>query len=253
MSVLENEKNKKQTGTGDLKPVLFAFPYAGGTALSYMNWVLPEEIRFIPLDYRGHGLRSKLEFAESIQEIADDAAELICSKLEKGQAFSIFAHSMGGIVAWYTIRILKERYHREPDFYFPSCSAVPADFPPDTHTFGSDEIVMDYLKTSMRMPEKTIKNPRFQKLFLPAILHDFKMIREYRNTDSGEKLSFPIYAFASEEDDLVTPSMAEKWETMTEGEFSLMKMEGGHFYFEDPERRKKLLEHISGKCLINYL
>ena len=249
MNALENKKDKKQTGTGDLKPVLFAFPYAGGTALSYMNWVLPEEIRFVPFDYRGHGLRSKLEFAESIQEIAEDAAELIVSKLEEGQDFSIFAHSMGGIIAWYTIRILQEKYGLRPNAYFPSCSAVPSDFPPDTHTFGSDEVVMEYLKNSMRMPEKTIKNPRFQKLFLPAILHDFKMIREYRNTDSGEKGSFPIYAFASEEDDLVTPSMAEKWEKMTEGEFSLMKMSGGHFYFEDPERRKELLDFIAEKLL----
>ena len=249
MSVLENEKNKRITGTGDLKPVLFAFPYAGGTALSYMNWVLPEGIRFVPLDYRGHGLRSKLEFAESIQEIAEDAAEVIASKLEEKQPFSIFAHSMGGVIAWYTIRILQEKYGLTPNVYFPSCSAVPSDFPPDTHTFGSDEIVMDYLKNSMRMPEKTIKNPRFQKLFLPAILHDFRMIREYQNTDSGEKLSFPIYVFASEEDDLVTPFMAEKWESMTEGDFSLIKMEGGHFYFEDPERRKELLDFISEKLL----
>ncbi len=243
------EKKNVISGTGDLKPVLFAFPYAGGTALSYMNWILPEEIRFVPLDYKGHGLRSRLEFAESIQEIAEDAAEQISSKLEEGQSFSIFAHSMGGIIAWYTIRILKEKYKLEPDCYFPSCSAVPADFPPDSHTFGSDDIVMDYLKNSMRMPEKTLQNPRFQKLFLPAILHDFRMIREYRNTDSGEKLTLPIYAIASEEDELITLPMAERWETMTEGEFSLIKMEGGHFYFEDPERRKAILEYIVDKLL----
>ncbi len=241
--------SKKTSGTGDLKPVLFAFPYAGGTALSYMNWVLPEEIRFVPLDYRGHGLRSKLQFAKSIQEIAEDAAELMVSKLEEGQEFSIFAHSMGGIIAWYVIRILKEKYGLTPKCYFPSCSAVPSDFPPDTHAFASDEIVMDYLKNSMRMPEKTLENPRFQKLFLPAILHDFRMIREYKSTDSGEKVSFPIHAFASEEDDLITLPMAEKWKKLTEADFSLMKLEGGHFYFEDPERRKLLLNFIAEKLL----
>ncbi len=244
-----SEKNEKRTG--GKKPVLFAFPYAGGTALSYMNWSLPETLRFIPLDYKGHGLRSRQELDGSIQEIAEDMAEVIFSKLKEGESFSIFAHSMGGVIAWYTIRKLKEKYDLKPDCFFPSCSAAPAYFPPETHAFGSDEIVMDYLKKNMRMSEKTLKNPRFQKLFLPAILHDFKIIREYRNTDGGEKVSFPIYAIASEEDDLISPAMAEKWQELTDGDFALSQVEGGHFYFEDPERRKRLLDDLSGKCLEN--
>lgn len=45
--------------------------------------------------------------------------------------------------------------------------------------------------------------------------------------------------------------MAEKWQELTDVDFSLQKVEGGHFYFEDPERRKRLLADLAGKCLEN--
>lgn len=242
-------KLKENGRTGDTKPVLFAFPYAGGTALSYMNWKLPEEIRFVPLDYSGHGLRGKGSFAGSIQEIAEDAAEIMHSKLEEGQIFYVFAHSMGGIVAWYAIRNLQEKYGLSPKAYFPSCSAIPNEFPPGSHKFDSDETVMEYLKNNMRLPEKTLKDPRFQKRFLPAILHDFRMMREYHCTDSGEKADFPIHGISAAEDKLIDESMVKKWKDMTKGNFSHLRMEGDHFYFEDPEKRKILLDRISSEML----
>ncbi len=239
-------KDNKQR-TGRREPVLFAFPFAGGTSLSYMSWDVPGT-RFMPLEYGGHGLRMNEPLPSSIQAAAEDAARQVAKSLS-GEKFCLFGHSMGGIVAWHALHYLEKEYGLFPEKMVVSCCDDPVHFPGRCLSLESDADVLSYLKDDMRVSKKEMESALFQKKVLPSILNDFKIIREYRCEEEGV-IGTPITAIEAEGDRFVKKGTVSHWQQRTSGKFELQSFPGGHFYFDDKEILGSLLRFLEGQILI---
>ena len=232
----------------DEKKILFTFPYAGGTSMSYMSWEFPKEIELHALEYPGHGFRYKEPLCDTIQEMGADAAQHILKLTDDGkEPFSIFAHSMGTVISWYAIREL-QKGGILPQAYFVSCMRVPEHYTiNDGLWLDTEEKVMEYLRQEARISERVLNSKAFKTRFLPPIIHDFFMFGTYEYTDDGTPIPVPIHAYSASQDTLCDPDMVLAWESLTTEAFTHRRFEGSHFYFEEKETRKELIRDIVGK------
>ena len=84
---------------------LFCFTYAGGTA-DFFNEIegqLPE-IKFVKIEYAGHGTRRKEPFYCSFAELTNDMYRLLKEHLSSGEEYALFGYSMGAIAATELLR-----------------------------------------------------------------------------------------------------------------------------------------------------
>jgi medium-chain acyl-[acyl-carrier-protein] hydrolase len=223
--------------------VIYALSYAGGSSMSYVGWDFPEGYRFCPLDYRGHGLRQNESPDHTVFEMAADMAEQIdCHLSEHGNPdFAVFGHSMGGMTAWYTFRLLKEKYLRRPKCLFISGVADPKVFPARCGELGSEEKVWEYLESTGRIPERVLHSQVFRRYFLPVILHDFRLMGKFRCMEKEEPVEEPICAFAGRQDELFSPEEVGQWELYTLNQFTMEVLEGSHFFLNEEENRKRMI------------
>ena len=230
------------------RKLLFAFPYAGGTSMSFMAWEWPEDTEFRPLEYPGHGLRHREELPDTIQEMGADAAAHILQHTDGGRRpFSVFAHSMGAIIAWYAVRELQKQ-DILPEAMFISCMRVPAHFTINNGLWlDTEEKVMEYLRDEARISERVMQSKSFKTRFFPPILHDFFLFGTYEYTDDGTPVPVPIHTYAASQDNLCDPEAVRDWKSLTTAQFSYRLFDGSHFYFEEKELREALIADIVSK------
>lgn len=231
----------------DTDNVIFTFPYLGGSALSYASWKFSDSITVCPLEYRGHGLRYRESYEDSLQDIAEECAGQIDKKLrdmgEKKITYILYGHSMGAVISWYALNALMEKYHRTPDGLYVSGSVSPMRFPYRFSGFVTEERVNHYLSAVQRVSDRQKRSKAFQKIFYPAIVHDFIMVDDYQCT-RNTPVSVPIHAYAANDDDYLAIKYVREWSELTSEEFELYTFMGGHFFIEDPEKRQIIIDDI---------
>ena len=212
---------------------IYTFPYAGGNALSYHQWPFPSAIRWVNLDYPGHGLRRKEALLPSLDALARDAASRILNSQEENPtAVALFGHSMGGICAWRTAQLLQKEL---PVIHlFVSACPAPDIFPPPGQPIETDADTLAFLDHFHQLPPKVLNNPRFRAHGLPAITHDIRLSNAWVCPD-WQPLACPISAFAGNRDTLAPRSAMERWNSFTGGVFTFRTFDGAHFYFENPQ------------------
>ena len=234
-----NSRNKKR--------ILYLFPYAGGSSLSYLKWHgCFTNFEIMPLDYSGHGLREKEPFYDTIQDTALDITVQITHSISERNgevSIALFGHSMGGIIAWHAARNLIEKYDIYPQMLCVSGCSVPSEFAIMDH-YGiyannfqkhvDDHILIDTLLRNERLDKKIVESESFKNRAFPIIHHDYEMIAQYVNKQDNV-LPIPIYAFAGENDPLLSIKDAVKWENITSREFKLFIFPGDHYFFEQKE------------------
>jgi surfactin synthase thioesterase subunit len=210
---------------------VYAFAFAGGNTLSYHGWPLPQWIRWVPLDYPGHGLRRKEALLTSLEDYAQDAATCILDDLKQapGQA-AFFGHSMGGVTAWRTAQILRDKISLR-HLIVSACSA-PDLFPPKGQPIETDADTLVFLEHFHQLPDKVLKNPRFRAHGLPTITHDIRVSNRWV-CPKWQPLACPITAFAGTEDTLAPEADMRSWNRFTRSSFYFRAFPGSHFYYEE--------------------
>lgn len=232
-----------------MNKIIFILPYAGGNSLTYLSWQkYIKNYKIYALDYKGHGLRIKEQLCSSIEEMAEDISEQIKEIILKmNEKFVIFGHSLGGIIAWHTINILRKKYEISPEkLYISSCS-TPIEFHKIIHFKISGEneeeqnkFLLKQLSSENHINKKIIENRYFKKVFLPIIKHDYLLIDAYCFDKSIEKIDFPIQVFYAKNDKLVKKKNILKWQDLTVNDCKFLEFPGNHFYFEDENNKERL-------------
>jgi medium-chain acyl-[acyl-carrier-protein] hydrolase len=86
---------------------LFCFPYSGGTARAYRNWMqtLPAEIDVCAIELPGRGNRLREPPLSRMSLTVEVVGKEIVSLLDRPYAF--FDHSMGAIIGFEVARLLR--------------------------------------------------------------------------------------------------------------------------------------------------
>ena len=217
--------------------LLFCFPLAGGTIEFYndIEKVCGENVKFIKLEYSGHGSRMKEPLYSTFDEMTDDLYPQILSNLKKypNADYSLMGYSMGSIAAFNVLqKIEKENEDRKPWRVFLSAhQPQPINSLRNLPKSEVDEWVKLRTVEFGGVDQKLINNNIFWRVYLPIFKSDYLMIANYDFDNIEFFTKVPATIFYSEID---TPynEMCE-WKKYFIGECDFVRYEGSHFFIEN--------------------
>lgn len=229
---------------------LFCFPYAGGSSFTYRPWLadLPESIELCPVELPGRGTKIKSPLFRELKPLVAAIAQYLQPYLDK--PFAFFGHSMGGILAFETVRLLRRDYGLMPVYLFVSGSRAPQILSKTApiHDLSEAEFIAE-LRRLNGTPEAAFQNPELMELLIPILRADFALLETYTYLPET-KLECPIAAFGGWQDPEVSQADLAAWQEQAIADFSLEMFPGDHFFLHSAQ--SQLLKSICDK-LATYL
>ncbi|MFJ7280394.1 thioesterase II family protein [Kitasatospora sp. NPDC098663] len=213
---------------------LVCLPFAGGGAGFYRAWKdLPDGCpSIVAVQLPG---REEL-FAEPMYKDAVAAAEelapRIVQQVREYDAYSLFGHSLGAILAFEVARQLILLDGRGPEHIFVSGSPGPWSGREERATgLGDDEFVAK-VEQFAGYRHDALNEPELRELLLPLLRADVEMHENYQPADR-EPIGAPITSLRGAQDELVNADQARQWAEATTGAFAYVEIPGQHMYLVD--------------------
>lgn len=211
---------------------LLCFPYAGGGASFYAGWqqYMPE-VEILPVQLPGRENRMGEPLFRELGSAVEAITEAVFPIIEKSE-FSIFGHSMGGILGYETAKSL-ESLGAGPQLCFISATSVD-ERPKDVL---SSELSEDdfFLRVSeygaIDETSEILEYPEFREIFMKVLRADFGIIESYKKTETI--LHCPVVTLCGDEDPMMTIARMDSWKNFAERIWMRREFTGGHFYIND--------------------
>jgi medium-chain acyl-[acyl-carrier-protein] hydrolase len=226
---------------------LFCFPYAGGGAAIYNNWLrrLPESVELFVAQLPGRGSRTRETPFTKAGNLVEELAVAIKPYTDK--PFAFFGHSMGAILAFELAHQLRQNYRLEVSHLFLSGRRAPHFRDADKKIYQLPE--PQFLEELQRLdgtPREVLEHAELMQLLIPVLRADFEVCQTYVYLPKPP-LDCSITAFGGLQDGDVTREHLEAWRSYTRASFALKMLPGGHFFLNTSETI--LLEQISMELL----
>ena len=208
---------------------LFCFPFAGGGASAYRNWLSEslDDLEIIAMQPPGRENRMGDRLLESMDDIVTGVVREI---IKYGDCpFSFFGHSLGARVAFECVRRLRQLNIQLPEHLFVSGSRSPEIPEPKPLHHLDDTRFVEELKRFSGTPQVILENRELMELFLPILRADFTLDETYSFVEAPP-LPVPVTAFCGTDDEEATFEEMEGWRRHTVSSFNLHFVEGEHFF-----------------------
>lgn len=214
---------------------LFCFPYAGGGASIYLNWVrsFSNEIEVCPIQLPGRQERIMETPIADLNEMIDALDEELLPCLDL--PFVFFGHSMGSLLAYELTKRLQANGRMLPEVLIVSGRGSP-DFPDEDDAIFDlpDKKFIEKIKELSGTPDCVFENEELMALALPCLRSDFRLIETY-NYVGSDLLECDLFAFYGSDDEGSSIESIEAWSKMTKKGFGMQELRGGHFFLHDNE------------------
>lgn len=220
---------------------LICFPYAGGGASYYAKWTkIFRTIEVIPIQLAGRENRIRENPMVDINEIADIVTKEISPYLKSGN-FSIFGHSMGGLIGFETAKRL-ENAGLSPQVCFISGTSGEDYSPLKSVREMNDAELMEHVAKFGALNEKNclVRCPELLEIYSNILRADFSVVENY--IPRQDKIHCPIVAMCGDSDPMETIEKMHDWKNYTESGVIYRQYSGDHFYIDD--NLKKLYSDI---------
>lgn len=221
----------EQLSEGKGKPQLICFPYLGGYSSAFADLAgeLGDEYEIWAGNPPGHG-SSRGDLLEDIQGLTEYYVESILEFWREDCIF--FGHSMGGILAYFTIQKLMEHPKAEflPKAVMLSASGTPAEFASKTYSALPDEALIEKLVSYGGMPEEVLREESLLTYLLPVFRADYRVLESAARC-SYRPLKMPSYLLWGEDDKAEPVEALLLWAGYFDGKVSFMKIKNGEHMF----------------------
>lgn len=227
---------------------LFCFHFAGGSASAYRTWPpllagsRPDvEVCAVQLPGRENRL-SELPFTQ----VAPLVTALIATlRPELDRPFAFFGHSMGAIVAYELAQALVRNGLAQPSHLLVSgrrAPGTPERFAPIHQAPTEDDLLRAIQHRYQNLPELLLQDAELKAIYAPLLRADFTLVETY-TPSTLTPLPCPITVFGGAADAIATEAELLAWRAVTQSDFALHLLPGGHFYLQ--EQSGPLLERIA--------
>lgn len=220
---------------------LFCFPYAGGSASTYLPWkALLPDIDICPLQLPGRSTRFTAQAHVTLNALTAELADVIhcCSD----RPFAFFGHSMGAIIAFELAHVLRDRDGSQPCRLIVSAAAAPSQRVRKYWHEQDDHGLMQTLRHYKGTPSQVLDNAELMQLLLPTIRADFALLDSFRYRPEISPLDCPIDVFSGRNDIHVDQEHLPAWRSETRSQCDAVTFGGGHFFLET--QRAELIENL---------
>lgn len=227
---------------------LYAFSYAfgGGNIYWETEMFLDNNINMIPLDYPGHESRYSEELLSSIQDMAEEAYNQICNKLN--EEYSLLGYSMGGYVCYELYHIIKRNNKKLPTNIF----LFATNEPEYKYKYMSGESmsltqVKEILEEMGATSKEILNNDEVIEMVAPIVRKDISAIENYIPTSyMVGKIECPVTIVRGSKEK--NENCQTEWNKYFESECEYIVIDGEHFFmFEDDGNHLKECVDIINK------
>lgn len=218
-------------GKDYMKTKVFMIPYAGASSFAYYHWKksFPNDMEPVFVELAGRGVRSNENFFKSIIKAANDVADQIMNATTESD-YIIYGHSMGGLIAYETVKELEKRVWRNPLHLFVSGQVAPILIPKGESIFDySDDDFLKLVSSYDGLP-KEFFDEEIKKVFLPILRSDFTLLSEYDFTHKIREVDCSLTVFYGMKDRNTPLESIYKWKLFSNNETNFYGFEGGHFF-----------------------
>jgi len=212
---------------------LFCFPYAGGSASAFLPWeeLLPPQIELVAIQAPGRANRLDESLLTSVIDVAEQIATAIPSMLDR--PYLTYGHSMGSIVSFELLHLLKVRSLPLPRRYFAAARQAPhlprriAPF----YDYPLPEFITE-LKRFGGTPDAVLENAELMEMLVPMLRTELRAAYAYRRNPEI-KLECDVSVFGGARDEIVLPEELPGWQEHFLERMDFRLFDSGHFFMED--------------------
>ena len=236
---------QRLSSPGGASARLVCFPHAGGSAAFFRSWqeALPPFVELLGVQYPGRGTRLREAPVDRVFVMARAVAHAM--RALPGLPTVLFGHSLGGAVAFETVRCLAEDGAAPPGHLFVSSRAAPHLVSPRPTIAHLPDL--DFLREVGRryaaVPSELLQYPDVVSLLVPGLRADLAAIEHYEGTEAGPT-NCSITAIGGLNDPITTQDDLMAWQDLTSRRFQMRMFPGGHFYLEG-ERVRLVAEIVA--------
>jgi len=222
---------------------IICFPYAFGNSTLYSEFgeIFSEPYKIESLDYPGHGQRVSDKLLFKIDEIVDDAFNLIRDKLSV--PYCLFGYSMGGLVVYELCILIQKMGLPMPKHIFilgtpaPSIKRVYRDY----ENYGLEDVRRTLNKYG-ETPKELLECDDMIEYMIPSVKADLIALRDY-SCNKKDLLSFgknvTVIRGCLEPDSILC---RKEWKKFLGNDCEFLIEKGNHFFMF--KNGRKMLEKI---------
>ncbi len=215
----------------DARVRLFCFPYAGGGASVFFNWIenISNEIELCMVKLPGRENRFNEKPYRRISDLINDLTPAILPVLN--MPFMFFGHSLGAHISFYMSRYLRKYNLPLPTHIFISGARAPhlPEKPDALHYTMEEKEFIDKLIKFGGMVDEVLHNRDLLDMVLPVLRADIEMLNTMKYTED-EPLDCSITSLWGMSDKRVSREDAEAWNAHTSKDFNLKMIQGKHLF-----------------------
>lgn len=209
--------------------VLICVPHAGGVASDYTPWRTRFERRVLGVTLPGREKLFAVPFLETVEAMASFVVETLRADL--GDDVALWGHSLGGLVAFETARLLEREGRGVTLLAVGGCAAPSArQERPTLHTLPDRDLVTELARMG-GMASEILAEPELLALLTPRLRADLRAAETYRAHAS--RIRAPILALGGERDTDVQRGSLDAWESHTHGWCRTAMLPGDHFFVRE--------------------
>ena len=236
---------------------MFCFCYAGGSAVSFLEWqsAVDPSVLICALQLPGRGARFTETPYESLPELVSALARVISPMTDLPCVF--FGHSLGGLLAFELARYHHKHGLMMPRHLFVSgCDAASCRSPSQGMHRLDDGALIARLRQYNGTPPEVLAHSELMALMLPTIRADFALVENYQY-HPGPALPVPLTVLAGTRDDFDSPDQVDHWARETSSTFRVQWFDGDHFFIHSHQAEvlaclggelSRMLDHLAIEC-----
>jgi surfactin synthase thioesterase subunit len=221
---------KRYPGSGN--GAALVFPHAGGAALAYRSLgtaLAAAGADTYVMQYPQRGDRLTHPAPDTVGELAADL-------FEGGDwaglgPLRLFGHCMGAVVAFEFARVAESKGIEISALWVSASEAPSTVAAAPSLPMAETEIIAEMVDLGGTDPQ-LLADDDFVELLLMAVRADYAAFNRYA-CDDDVRIAADIHTLGGRGDHRISENMLRRWETHTDGAFTVSMFDGGHFYIND--------------------
>lgn len=230
---------------------LFFFPFAGGSATTYIPWIehFNHDIEVVLIQPPGRASRFSEPSHEDMDSVINELIQHAPQMTDVPYIF--FGHSLGSCIAFALTQKLQLLGFPIPQYFIASGSKAPHLEHTEERIYDLPEVeFVDRLEKFNGTPKEILSDAGLMEYFIPLLRSDFKISYHYQAKLT--KIACPALIMGGKLDEIANHEQLAAWQALFTEPSHIEYFSGGHFFINEAKLAViQEINHIISRVLSN--